>query len=339
MTNSPIFIVGCPRSGTGLLRNLLRSHPLLAFPTESHFIPKLYRAYGDPRNEREARTLAAVILKTVWVQRWEINLPASAFGHFRSYRAVVSRLFEDWKQREGKTRWGDKTPQYVSEIPTLLEIFPSSKIIHIYRDGRDAALSWVRAPFGPENIYVAAQEWRRFVNAGRRVGVKLSPETYLEVRYETLLAEPEATMMCICEFINEPYSRKVLKPNLLRANRHSVFWHPHRMRVSETEVVRSNSGMWRNAMRVSDQVIFESVAGDLLRELGYKTEGKIRHVSQSEHLRWIARHYFWFILKRLGTRDKNTWIPSHLLLRWATFRCHLRSAGVLGPPVRGGGWG
>jgi len=223
MTNSPIFIVGCPRSGTGLLRNLLRSHPHLSFPTESHFIPKLYRAYGDPRNEREARTLAAVILKTDWVQRWEINLPASAFGHFRT----------------------------------------------------------------------------------------------------------------------EPYSRKVLKPNLSerRWNRHSVFWHPHRKRVSETEVVRSNSGMWRKAMRVSDRVIFESVAGDLLRELGYQTEGKIRHVSQSEHLRWIALHYFWFILKRLGTRDKNTWIPSHLLLRWATFRYYLRSVGVLGQRLRGGGWG
>jgi hypothetical protein len=40
----PIFIVGCPRSGTGILRDLLRSHPNLTFPGESHFIARFYRA-------------------------------------------------------------------------------------------------------------------------------------------------------------------------------------------------------------------------------------------------------------------------------------------------------
>lgn len=35
---SPVFIVGCPRSGTTLLRNLLRSHPELAIPEESHVV-------------------------------------------------------------------------------------------------------------------------------------------------------------------------------------------------------------------------------------------------------------------------------------------------------------
>jgi len=41
MSNSPIFMVDCPRSGTGLLRDLLRSHPHITFAGESHFIPKL----------------------------------------------------------------------------------------------------------------------------------------------------------------------------------------------------------------------------------------------------------------------------------------------------------
>jgi hypothetical protein len=44
---------------------------------------------------------------------------------------------------------GDKTPNYVLEIPTLLEIFPRAKVIHIYRDGRDVALSWRAIPLGP----------------------------------------------------------------------------------------------------------------------------------------------------------------------------------------------
>lgn len=64
---SPIFIVGCPRSGTGLIRNLLRSHPNLTFPGESHFIPGFFKTYGDPKSEGEARELAARILNLEWI--------------------------------------------------------------------------------------------------------------------------------------------------------------------------------------------------------------------------------------------------------------------------------
>jgi hypothetical protein len=88
MSDSPIFIVGCPRSGTNLLRDLLRSHPHLAFPDESHFIPEFYSGYGDPKNEHEARSLAARILNLHWVQAWRLELDLSLFANDRSYRRM-----------------------------------------------------------------------------------------------------------------------------------------------------------------------------------------------------------------------------------------------------------
>ena len=238
MTDSPIFIVGCPRSGTGLLRDLLRSHPHITFPSESHFIPKLFKAYGDPRDEREARRLANTILKMSWVRVWGLSLDPSFFAGCRSYSEILSRLYEEWMRREGKIRWGDKTPQYVTEMPTLLEIYPSCKIIHIYRDGRDVALSWLRLGFGPENIFTAARRWKYFVNMGRRAGATLPPETYLEISYETLLSHPEATMRRTCAFLNEPFCRDVLTPKRLGIGLISV---RKRKLISDSEIVKSNS--------------------------------------------------------------------------------------------------
>jgi hypothetical protein len=52
MADSPIFIVGCPRSGTKLIHDLLRSHPNITIPHESQFIPD-YRLYGGLVNEKE----------------------------------------------------------------------------------------------------------------------------------------------------------------------------------------------------------------------------------------------------------------------------------------------
>src|ERR1039457_1411099 len=43
---NPIFVVGCPRSGTSLVRDLLRAHRHLSFPSASFFIPRLYKAYA-----------------------------------------------------------------------------------------------------------------------------------------------------------------------------------------------------------------------------------------------------------------------------------------------------
>ena len=102
-SRDPIFVVGCPRSGTTLLRDLLGAHPALTFPPESHFIPGFFRAYGDPRSEEEARRLAAAVLRTSWVRSWQIDLVPADFAACRSYGEIVSLVFEAWARKTG--RW------------------------------------------------------------------------------------------------------------------------------------------------------------------------------------------------------------------------------------------
>ena len=47
----PFFVVGTDRSGTTLLRMMLDSHPDLAIPPETHFIPALYKAMHAARKD------------------------------------------------------------------------------------------------------------------------------------------------------------------------------------------------------------------------------------------------------------------------------------------------
>ena len=42
--NRPIFLVGCPRSGTTLLSTMLHGHPRLAMPPETRFLLPAYRS-------------------------------------------------------------------------------------------------------------------------------------------------------------------------------------------------------------------------------------------------------------------------------------------------------
>lgn len=307
MMRAPIFIVGCPRSGTTLLRNLLRSHPNLTFPRESHFIPPFYRSYGDPQNERDAIALAERVLSLSWIKRWQLQARPEQFAGCRTFRAFVSALFECWADSEAKPRWGDKTPHYVTEIPTLLRLFPAARIIHIYRDGRDVALSWVKSKLDPGNLYTAAMLWQSWVTAGRRASALLPDDAYLEVRYEELVAHLAPTMKDVCRFVQEPFTEDVLRPNPLpQGGRIKA------LTVSTTEVVSTNVDKWKSEMTESDRRLFATVAGDLLEELGYEAAGRPRRISPMERMIWRGHH----LVVRSADRMRLVLDPVHIRTAW-----------------------
>src|SRR5579875_3741254 len=90
---TPIFIVGCPRSGTTLLRRMIDSHPHLSCGPETGFLHDLERA------ER---------------LNWE-RLVRFGVGR-REWRARAAEYFAwphvQYMEAHGKRRWADKTPSY-----------------------------------------------------------------------------------------------------------------------------------------------------------------------------------------------------------------------------------
>jgi sulfotransferase family protein len=323
----PIFIVACPRSGTALLRNLLRAHPNITFPDESHFIPGFYKAFGNPRTEQEARDLAAKILGLFWVRNWGLTLTPDDFAGCRSYREIVCLLFEAWARFENKPRWGDKTPQYLTELPAILEIFPEAKIIHIYRDGRDVALSWLQVRFEPRNVYTAAHLWKERVEAAREYAGTLPADTYLELSYESLLTETRTTMETVCHFIEEPFCEQVLTPNILRLEKRVLLNRPtpaHKRR-NWTTVMASNVRLWETKMPARDRILFESIAGDLLNSLGYELQGPIRRISAPERLFWRTQHWWRYLIYRIRLPNARQRLITFLRLQLANLRGRLAS--------------
>ena len=68
----PVFVVGCPRSGTTMLQLMLHSHPRIAVPPETRFLLTAYwqrRHFGDLSRVENRRRLA----------RWIVDRPASRF--------------------------------------------------------------------------------------------------------------------------------------------------------------------------------------------------------------------------------------------------------------------
>ena len=64
------------------------------------------------------------------------------------FESFVTGIFDHYGAVHGKRLVGDKTPRYVRSIPTLHDLWPETKFVHLIRDGRDVCLSmmnWKKA--------------------------------------------------------------------------------------------------------------------------------------------------------------------------------------------------
>src|SRR5206468_8178313 len=120
------FVVGVTRSGTTLLRLMLDAHPELAVPPETHFLTELIAAAG--KRDAGPEALAEVI---VGDRHWgDFALDRDEFrrriaGLDGSGADEVARAFYSlYADREGKPRWGDKTPQYLKAMADIADLLP-----------------------------------------------------------------------------------------------------------------------------------------------------------------------------------------------------------------------
>jgi Sulfotransferase family len=269
---SPLILLGVSRSGTTLLRVILDRSPGIAIPDESFFVPLLARRHGRRiERTRFLDDLRRLTVLPAWGLAADDVAPRLRDG--MPTGDAIAAIYETHAEREGKPRWGDKTPMYMRHLDLLVRLFPGAQYVHLIRDGRDAALSFLRMPQGtytrtwahPDSAREFACLWRTEVAAARELGRRVGPERYHEARYEELVAAPEAVVGSICAFAGIPF--KVAMLDYTGAVDVSAKPHQQRLLQPPTTGVRD----WRTQMEADDVRGFESVAGDLLGELGYET--------------------------------------------------------------------
>ena len=112
-------------------------------------------------------------------------------------RDILNIIYDFHLDKEGKSVWGDKTPPYVSIIPALVELYPQARIIHLVRDGRDVAKSFQKVGWYGPWLHDNTREWCDAIRAVRACRVAHPEIVILEVRYEELVLDTEATIRSI----------------------------------------------------------------------------------------------------------------------------------------------
>jgi hypothetical protein len=290
----PLLVLGVRRSGTTLLRVMLDRNPELAVPDESYFIPQLAGRHG---RTIDVAAFVDDLRRLPTLREWEVPVeevqarlrPRMPLGE------AVAAVYEAYAAAGGKGRWGDKTPMYMQHLRLLERLFPDAQYIHLIRDGRDAALSFLAMPDGivtrtwahPADAGDFACQWRTEVEAARRLGRRVGPGRYFEVRYERLVAAPEDELRRICEFAGLPFDAAMLD----YPSRVDVSSKPHQQSLTRPPTPGLRD--WRSQMPAADVAAFEAVAGDLLRGLGYEAAGRTTLAGSARRFIYSRRAAAW----------------------------------------------
>jgi hypothetical protein len=276
--NPYVFFVGCPRSGTTLLRWIADSHPELAVARGNRWIARTFehrRGLTDEglvTSKLVERLRDPHRLERLGIDQSDLER-ASRNGDGVPFATFVTCLYDLYGARRGKRLVGEKTPGFVRHIPTLHRLWPEAKFVHLIRDGRDIHLSvldWRKgatgfSTFGEDPAMTTGVWWEWYVRTGLDGGSELGPGLYLEMRYESLVAEPERECARLCEFLAIDFDPRMLHFHEVRtvdAGQRDG-GHPRR---PITPGLRS----WRTQMSPGDVIRFEAAAGDLLERLGYE---------------------------------------------------------------------
>ena len=202
--NSPFFLVGCVRSGTTLLRNILRLHPRLECPEETHFFRR-----ADPFGTAEYESTYKRV--KLFKQHRELDGISDFDFHYSLQHQPTRKGLMDWygerflqAKANPDGRWFDKTPQNVYGLLLLAECYPEAQFVHIYRNPLSVAASLQKGAVMPkQNLRAAINYWLEAAMILSQYRA-LAPERLIEIQYEQLLREPKTTVTGLLERLGEP---------------------------------------------------------------------------------------------------------------------------------------
>jgi hypothetical protein len=195
-------------------------------------------------------------------------------------------------------------------VEEIYEIYPEARVIHIIRDGRDQAISFIhqqgnrarrgrthrlspeelarseayrRSPrelaergegmFAEKTLRKAAQNWALRVGQAIEDGSGLFGDCYTEVRYEDLLVRPNEEVKRLLGFLGVDTDESLVEHCVSSASFERLSRGRRRGQEDPSSFYRKGvAGDWRNHFSEVDRRVFKEEAGELLIRLGYEDD-------------------------------------------------------------------
>lgn len=284
----PIFIVGAGRSGSTVFHKMFARHPQVSW------LSRACDKYPDkPSINRFLMNALDFPLLGKYLQ--EKTYPEECYNFWNRYCKGFSTPCRDLFKEDVTEKNKKEINKVMAEMLTkkrnrllvkitgwpriglLQEVFNNGKFIHIIRDGRAVANSFLNMDWwwgwkGPNNwrwgnlsssqnkewethnksfLALACIEWKILMDAMEQIKTVVSRENFIEIKYEDLCSDPISVFKQVMEFSNLDVS------------------------VRFDEIVRkyplkNTNDKWKNELTCEQQKVMEDVLGDYLIKYNYR---------------------------------------------------------------------
>jgi hypothetical protein len=277
LPDRPVIIGGCPRSGTTLLRTMLHCHPELAIPRETRFVIEAWdrrKRFGDLHDADNRRRLARWIFAREKSDADRFGLdPDAAVERLvaapPTLGSLLAMCFVMYAEKDGKARWGDKRPKYAARMTAVWDLFPSAHFVNVVRDPRACVASMRALGWYDGRIAPAVELWERSLNTVNDWRPKLAADQLLEVRYEDLVADPEAILGRVASFCGLDAGGDAMGRMLAYHRREEVRSERYHANVARP-LDPSRVSSWSNALDGGEVAFVEAATGALMKQCGYE---------------------------------------------------------------------
>ncbi|WP_281501853.1 sulfotransferase [Aliiroseovarius sp. F20344] len=274
----PFFLIGTQRSGSNLLRIMLNQSPEIVAPHPPHILERLWPLladYGDLQDPNAFSRLVEDVCLLVETNpvSWKLGtIDRAALEQTCSERSLVAVYFavhnllarnnmsKDWMCKSlANVHFADEIDRFGGE---------AAKFIHLHRDGRDAALSFRKAIVGEKSSYHIAKQWHLEQEKALELGAMLSADRFISVSYSDLITRPDAELRRLCDFMGIEFYPDMLEFHKSREAASTSVAGQMWSNVQKP-VMSQNTNKFMREMSPRDIAVFEAVAGETLKKMGY----------------------------------------------------------------------
>jgi hypothetical protein len=274
-TIAPVFLVGCPRSGTTLLQRMLDAHPFVAITPETHFVRRFWFGRYKYRPLTNDEPFERLVNDIIGMPEFaDMQLDPEAFradaGRVpRKVPALFDLLLRSFRDRRGARIVGEKTPNHLLYMPILQRFFPRARFVHIVRDPRAVVSSWKTVPWSTGTIAGDAGVWRRYMRTARMHPP--SRGSLYVMHYENLTTAPDRELRGVCDFLGIPYVPAMLAFHERATDTLDLAREPWKKNAALPVQARSRDD-WRQTLAAAEVAEIEGVCrGEMVRH-GYQPE-------------------------------------------------------------------
>jgi hypothetical protein len=282
-----IFVIGNPRSGTSLLRIMLHSHPSICIPPECGYVQWWWKKYknwsvSDNSSSEKRHEYIQDLKSSKKIETWDLDYTQLEELIITEKPANYSELsllgIQQYGMQQGKSTiyFGDKNNYYIDHLELIDSLYPQSKILHIVRDGRDVACSYLalnkldsNSPYLPKlanSIKEIAEDWVRNNLIVEDFLADRDLSNNFRVRYEDVILDSEKSLTEICNWLGISYSMEMMKYTETQVEPLATMdWKKKTREMPDS----NNIGKYKEVLGPRDIEFFNNTAKEMLQKYAY----------------------------------------------------------------------